>query len=54
MKWVLSAFAVIWIVGWIALCSQTLSFQPTLFGKVKGATLLFFIWPIVVIAAANE
>lgn len=55
MIWFLSAFAVIWLCGWVLMYFNTSVYQePTLWGKIKGAVTLFFVWPIIAMAMANQ
>lgn len=55
MLWFLIIFGVIWLAGWVVFYFNTSACQqPTLWGKVKSATVLFFVWPIIMVAMASQ
>lgn len=55
MIWFLITFGVLWLCGWVMFYFNTSAHQePTLWGKMKMAALLFFIWPLICWEMANH
>lgn len=53
MVWLAYGFGALWIFGF-AMCVGEIDLGKTVWSKIKRIVMLFFIWPIIVIAIINQ